>query len=248
MGSSGSYAGLYVSKQRENYSFKTTFWLVAQITPSDISKTVYGFAEDLYRDKSKSHTFKSFLKDERVVMLHSQSRKNRQKCMTSLIDSLDLDLAIENSPMLVTESNYLYQVGDNINYYCGATNVNTITNGIIFSENPYLGSVILKGADSSINFPYGKPWATPLNSYGAFPTGTGRICKLGKAKENKLLSSDHVVYEKRGKDTNKRLGENLYRQRTSTFKASEVLLGRKSPDWGEIPLEPILVKISSFEN
>jgi hypothetical protein len=260
LGDSGSYAGLYVSSERDGYVPKNRFWLVVQSGNKSGS-------EDLYREMEKAETEgmtwnEFFFQRSSTTYLSNSASRNRKRLLASVANALNLDLEYSSDPHSMTDSTEIltpaidvvsYNILSNrqtrrFTYHAATVDPNSCSGGIVLNENPYVGPVILKGPFEN-GTDFGKKWPVPEGACGAFPVSTGRSTPIvGNTKNDlaiglKTLDTSPFVWNDCDKKVNLRLAPNVYRIRDESFKNLEDGLGY-SHVWGEIQLSPLVVKIA----
>lgn len=273
LGEGGAYAGVFSTNERSSYVSNKRLWLAVQAGNVDASVELYRMIEDAQPDWDVSSvhpakiTWKNFFfNNKETKNIYNLVNRTRERLLASLAESLDLDIKYsidpfsrDNNkkilnPVVQTLSYSIRSVpGTNLLVYHSATadpsDTTICRNGLILNENPYIGPTILRGPDSH-DKKFGSTWSTPEESYGAFPTGTGRSVAIHKANASTLIQSippadsKKFVYDNRGTEKNPRLAANLYRLRSHEFKKAEAKLGYQHR-WGAVELNPVIVEICS---
>jgi hypothetical protein len=250
MGASGSFAGIYTSTDRSAYIPKKQIWLVAQVHSPNISEDLTQLMEDQGNKTWENFFFSS----NEVKYLKHAAVANRTAVLSSLFDSVGFefkDKSTEISPTIETETNTITHNTKSkiITYHCGTIDPESVSSGIIFNNNPYLGSTILKGPHSEEK-QFGLPWKASASTFNAFPVNTGRVLTSSSKQKQSVSKEETRNLTWKGKKADEqvswRLANGVYRIRGEAFKKSQYALGY-GEKWGEIDLQPVMVKVAASE-
>jgi hypothetical protein len=253
MGTAGSFVGLYMSEDRSNYKPSQQFWILAQSRNTAISEELYRIMEEESREE-KRRTFKEFFFDnnKEVKGILGHIKLNRKILLQNIFNNIGLEMNIktEVSPTLETQTNKVTNIVSNktMVYHSGTVDPSTVS-GLIFNNNPHLGSTILKGQPDE-NEEFGKPWAASDDTFSAFPINTGRRLNESEVKNSPLKTSINVSNKVFTWDSKNdicwRLADDVYKRRDKAFKNIQASIGY-DPNWGEIDLQPVMVRLSNSD-
>lgn len=268
LGGSGSYVGLFKSQDPNSYTCEPRYWLVCHGGSMDASQELVQLAHEAveHHDSGTStagSTWRHFFdKDQTNLHLLGMGRRARARMLADMAQALKLSLRYDTDmysaeprksslrSLIETDSYSVTKRGRNAMAFHSATiDPATIANGLVLSDNPYKGPVILYGPqagadDRQEQMEFGGPWVSVSGSYGAFPATTGRVMSLVEARKKAApLTEGPFHWENMAvKSAHPRLVPNLYRQRDPEFRSKEIELGYK-PFWGELYLRPVFVKL-----
>lgn len=265
------------------------------------SEPDYDVNHNISSNSSSHVTWSEFFGSNKAVefALTSTSRSSR-RTLAKVLSALDLDgistetdiYAHVNSnhsstgsksaypqmvkPILSTVTNIVRHdpSTNTLIFHSNTVNPSTIGSGIVLNKNPYLGPVILNGPPSH-NQAFGSAWKPAKQSFGAFPTSTGRVMDFTDL--NRVIESSISSSCSPSSSTNRKSAlvsqfsrlmplEHEYNIFTWENKISEPINRRLFMDvyrirnehfkqkerdmgynhqWGETQLQPLAVKISS---
>jgi hypothetical protein len=250
MGQGGSFVGIYSSIDRSSYKPNKQLVIASQNYFTVASEALYRYFEE-EGSKEKPASWKDVLKSSVVVNAYAAIQANRKKLMAKTIDCIGLEMKDASQktlikPTLETETNHFTHNGPTKTYvYHSETLDPETTKGIIFNDIPSHGPKILKGPPSGKN-QFGGSWNATDDTYNSFPVNSGRVSLKGDTKIS-LPEEDIENFTSNSEvKSNWRLSENVYRQRDEAFKNAQYDMGYDK-NWGEINLEPIMVRVSNSD-
>ena len=264
----GSFAGIFSSEDDSGYVKKIRFWLCVQGGNTPASEELYREMEKTAEDKKSKETWRSFFMSRKAAYVLEAAKRSRSRLLASLADAVGADVTTSRdnsavgkinllSPTLTTLSHYV-TIDDETKtavYHSATVDPSIVSRGIIQSGNPYAGITILKGPPPSRGSDakskgFGEAWDTTEGSHGAFPTSTGRTKAILRTTAPLLMATVPRFESEKFIATGKlateipRLGMDVYRVRDGDFRSMEQKLGYNHM-WGDIKLQPVLVKIAS---
>lgn len=255
MGISGSFAGVYTSSDRRSYIPRNNIWLAAQVNCPTVSMDFNRLAEE--KEGSDTTLLNFLYSSPEVKYLRQAAITNRILLLNKMIDSIGLVSSKGKSvihPTIETESHGITRniATKSIIYHSGTVDPSTIRSGLLFCHNPYLGVSILNGPHDD-DLPFGSHWEASQKSYSAFPVNTGRIATESdvNGSHSQISSEEKKVLTWSRKKSNPngtwRLAKGVYRIRDNKFKKGQEYLGYNK-SWGEIDLQPIMVRVNTSDD
>ena len=258
----GAYVGIYSSKRSDGYKYEWEYYVVCQSGLRTVSEEIVRMLE---KSEERKETFQEFLATNNTDLTFFQNicRRNRERIMANFCDAIGLKIDYDFDQSAVTEkgvypkslpsiiettTNRFVTLGNKCVYHCGTTDPSTVK-GMVFNQTPYLGPLIIRGANPSEKL--GGTWSLNPNK-GYYPTCTGRLVTVAPTSakfkslafpEKKYLNP--FSWEASTTETNLRLKLGLYRGRDSDFIKYERSLGLDTSSDRIISLEPLHVKLSS---